>query len=112
VNSAAKGEGVSLVQEEGVWGSLGTWEAMMFCTGEEALLEPFTDGLLGCGSPILCFAYSILMPELRFEDINTYLHGEEAQPDQNNHTNTTEKKVLEFYTRLWRSNVLSFSSKW
>jgi len=49
VNSAAKGEGVSLVQEEGVWGSLGTWEAMMFCTGEEALLEPFTDGLLGCG---------------------------------------------------------------
>lgn len=63
-------------------------------------------------SPILCFAYSILMPELRFEDINTYLYGEEAQPDQNNHTNTTEKKVLEFYTQPWRSNVLSFSSKW
>lgn len=52
------------------------------------------------------------MPELRFEDINTYLHGEEAQPDQNNHTNTTEKKVLEFYTQPWQSNVLSFSSKW
>ena len=49
MNSAAKGEGVSLVQEEGVCGSLGMWEAMMFCTGEDALLEPFMDGLLGWG---------------------------------------------------------------
>ena len=47
------------------------------------------------------------MPELRFEGINTYLHREEAQPDQNNHTNTTERKILEFYTRLWRSRMYS-----
>ena len=43
MNSAAKGEGVLVEDEEG---SLEIWEAMMLCTGDDAVLEPFTDGLL------------------------------------------------------------------
>lgn len=40
MNSAAKGEGVLVEDEEG---SLEMWEAMMLCTGDGVVLEPFTD---------------------------------------------------------------------
>ena len=49
MNSAAKGEGVLVEDEEG---SLEIWAAMMLCTGDGAVLEPFTDGLLSCGCSV------------------------------------------------------------
>ena len=63
MNSAAKGEGVLVEDEEG---SLEMWEAMMLCTGDDAVLESFTDGLLSWGCSVcVCVCVCVASVEVR-----------------------------------------------